>query len=393
MRGISHDIIDRLIKFASKNGFSNPNYAFEPGSQKGDNFMGIITKLNLEDVGSNKVLSVVVKTAASDPNTRAVMHIHAMFGREVWMYRNLIPIFKSIRKQSENDILQFPECIEASDEDGNEWLAFEDMCSKGYSLHRPRLSSLDETHMKIALTALAEFHALSFVLKHQDLLLFNKLTKQVPDTVFPPKSEGEMFKSYLGNVVERALNVISNKEHKEKLEKFCDNLYEKIIEVLQPNQYRVFCHGDYWKNNIMFKYKNGKPISVCALDYQIVRAASPVVDILYLIFCCTTKEERSEHFDRYLQHYHNELSNQLTAHQVEFKFPWSEFLLEAKRCCPFVIGMAMMVLPLMTCSSDNVPEVKDLVCGGKTLDDSESYELFSERMRGVIEDCISYGFI
>lgn len=59
----------------------------------------------------------------------------------------------------------------------------------------------------------------------------------------------------------------------------------------------------------MFTYdNNGKPIDVNFLDWQTTRHASPIIDIVYFMFCCTTKELRDTHYDEFLKVYHSSLS-------------------------------------------------------------------------------------
>lgn len=249
-------IISSIIDYVKNIGFKDPYCNITPGSEKGDNFIGIIWKANVEDrTNRTKCVSLIVKGATQDPVTRSTLSTHDLFSREVWFYQVILPIFKTLYCIKTSNKLIFANCLIATDENEKEFLVLEDMSLKGFVLHRPRIAGLDEIHVKSALTALAQFHSLSFVLKSREPKMFEDLKKQCPDAMFSPKSKVKLFKSFAENGAKKCLAVITNREHYEKLENISKDIYEKLEELVIPNEYSVFCHGDYWKNNILFKYK------------------------------------------------------------------------------------------------------------------------------------------
>lgn len=52
-----------------------------------------------------------------------------------------------------------------------------------------------------------------------------------------------------------------------------------------------------------------KPSDIRFLDFQIMRNASPVCDLVYYIFGCTTKYLRDEFYGEFLDVYYAELSS------------------------------------------------------------------------------------
>ena len=77
----------------------------------------------------------------------------------------------------------------------------------------------------------------------------------------------------------------------------------------------------------MFTYdNNGKPIDVNFLDWQTTRHASPIIDIVYFMFCCTTKELRDAHYDDFLKVYHNSLSAHVRRYSMHIMnyFEWND---------------------------------------------------------------------
>lgn len=77
-----------------------------------------------------------------------------------------------------------------------------------------------------------------------------------------------------------------------------------------------------------FNGQNKKPVDVRLLDWQISRYSSPVLDLVYYIFCCTTKPIRDQCYDELIKTYHTSLSKMLTrfVHRLTFSsflpFQW-----------------------------------------------------------------------
>lgn len=60
--------------------------------------------------------------------------------------------------------------------------------------------------------------------------------------------------------------------------------YEIILDIMNKGKCKVLCHGDFWSNNILFKFDTqDKPCDLRFVDFQMSRVASPVIDIIYFI--------------------------------------------------------------------------------------------------------------
>jgi hypothetical protein len=59
---------------------------------------------------------------------------------------------------------------------------------------------------------------------------------------------------------------------------------------------------------IIYASQNGKPIELRLLDFQIIRYASPVLDVVHYLFTTTTKELRDRHLNEFLDVYYETLS-------------------------------------------------------------------------------------
>lgn len=140
----------------------------------------------------------------------------------------------------------------------------------------------------------------------------------------------------------------------------------QLVSYTEPLS--VFCHGDCWTNNILFKStEESEFLEVCFIDFQLCRYGSLALDLCNLIYCCTTKKLRDASLQILLKKYHNTLhktltellhntkysTNELTNKQYLFDLLKTEF----KRCSLFGLGLAIDMLPISTCDSEEAPDM------------------------------------
>lgn len=89
-----------------------------------------------------------------------------------------------------------------------------------------------------------------------------------------------------------------------KLRDAFDN-QNKLTET--SDKYRnVICHGDLWTNNIMFD--DTKPMPRCVfVDYQCIRYAPLVLDILQLLYVNSSRSYREKYEKELIEFYHGVL--------------------------------------------------------------------------------------
>lgn len=113
-----------------------------------------------------------------------------------------------------------------------------------------------------------------------------------------------------------------------KLEALSEEIFSKIEKAMErnPNEFNCLCHIDLWTNNIMFDESIPSTITSLLIDFQMVYAGSPVLDLCYSLFSSSDLSMRAEDFDNLLSYYHHQLSSTLTKLGYEKDIPTLETL-------------------------------------------------------------------
>lgn len=172
-------------------------------------------------------------------------------------------------------------------------------------------------HVRLVMENLAKYHAISFAMKDQQPDKFKELSSNLVE-LFARRDE-PIVRDYFSKSMEDIYDVILSDEDailrskmKKMLNKDAIDVAYDCVDASLAGPATVIAHGDVWQNNTLFRYDDNKnPIEVCLLDWQISRHSSPVIDILYYLFCCTTKELRDDHYDEFLKIYHKSLSTHI----------------------------------------------------------------------------------
>lgn len=225
-----------------------------------------------------------------------------------------MPTFREfeIAKCGGVNFIEHPECYRTIDIENNECLLLEDLCESGFNTINGRSTEITADHVKLVMQGLAKFHAISFALKDQKPETFRELTANLSEVFISRANDTLRF--YLNSQSALVFEAVAGENDllakvKEFYAREAVDTAADCIDIAITGSASVISYGDSWQNNVMFKYDgNGKPIEARFLDFQAVRHSSPVVDLAFFIFCCTTKELRDVHYDEFLQVYHDTLT-------------------------------------------------------------------------------------
>lgn len=257
MTEISENINKAIENIAKREKFVDYRVTVTSGSEKGDNFLGIIFRVKIEENGKSEnkqPLHLIVKTP---PAMRNVLPVNRFYGMEVHVYSVIFPVLNTLQEDAkihENQCFKLAKCFGCSSQNLLEFLALEDLNARGFKMFN-RLKSFDYDHMMLIVNNLANYHALSYAMKEKQPANYRQLSETVINS---PK-----FTEITGNMLDesfaRAVKVIKDPISAERLKNFSVNLLGKLNGYLdndgKDTTFNIITHGDCWCNNFVFNYE------------------------------------------------------------------------------------------------------------------------------------------
>lgn len=372
-------LLEAIAKIVKKENFDN-KYILETKQLAGigENSYGLVLQANIScPMKSREPFYCVLKIAPSNPARRIHMRVADYYKREFFMYNDVLRAFQEIQEEEKIPLDKMfkavPKVYQASLQDLEEFFIFEDLIQGGFS--RNSRSNLPTFELAVsALKALAKFHAMSFVIQAKRPKLFDKLIGEIRfnDNLYTPNMDQvtiEFAKKYIRRTKEMIADdkYRSNRTELMKVVQIFEDSFKEIalraVDGGECAPYSVICHGDFWNNNILYRYDEcNNPIEAKLIDFQMSRYASPVLDIVHYLFACTEKELRDAHFDEFINVYHATLSEHLQLFSLDPEVIFSRQVLEdhLKIYGSYGFCMAILSVPFFICDSSDLPDLDEV---------------------------------
>lgn len=275
-----------------------------------------------------------------DDNFRELAKSMLMCSNEIFIYKTVIPFFKKYLKDNDATLFnpnewwtprvyfadygKFPELS-----DGEETiLALENLKPLGYKMG-PKID-LDEAHLRLMIKNIALYHSLSYALRIEKDPKLEELASKLSPFSFLSESGEELgsYKRLFQVGLERFFNLVEKDSRYQYDETFVGNVkklkekYGKKPLLLMEsflktdNVFSIILHGDYVRNNVMFKYDQSEgfenPKGIKMYDFQEIRYATPVIDIAFFMYMNMNETKREELWDLLVKYYHEILIASLT---------------------------------------------------------------------------------
>lgn len=232
---------------------------------KGGNYVGLLLRVqvnyvHIQQQGDDvkKTKSLVVKTALLSEETAKVLEEFGVLEKEMLMYTNVLPLYTNLLAANGDTDQLFPATIFTDSK--TQTIIMEDLKDRGYQT-ADRHKGLDVNHMKIAISKLSKLHACSMVLEQEKRInLKNFQRGQIG------KSGGvwnDWYTSMMNAMVDEIKTWEGYEVYVKKLERLRSTFIEQAADMFDDIDTfpKVLIHGDYWINNMMFRYdENGNPV-------------------------------------------------------------------------------------------------------------------------------------
>jgi len=128
------------------------------------------------------------------------------------------------------------------------------------------------------------------------------------------------------------------------------------------------------------------------IDLQLCRYASPVLDLLYILFCCCTQETRNEYFDQVIYEYHETLSRYIerAGYDPNILFPYEVLFKHLTKFGKYAAGMATYTIHIFT---SNDVEIKNTYDSDILRERIENDSFYRSMLIGTFKDLVDRNYI
>lgn len=118
---LDKQLLDYLRTYARNINLEVSQFYVTRACNKGDNFVGLVYRVKIEGIenGKPKSIHVIIKTPRTDMSHEFLQTIN-LYKREIFFYREVLPIFKDTLKKHGGIADLFPTFYGANEEPGKE---------------------------------------------------------------------------------------------------------------------------------------------------------------------------------------------------------------------------------------------------------------------------------
>lgn len=236
--------------------------------------------------GKEKLYSFFVKTA-----TKSQLVFEEYYGPMKMFYKEHIMMTEVIDQLQ----AQIPKKLTAKCylSKLNKSIVLEDLDDAGFEVSRVKTMNLK--HAKLAVEALADLHAASFILEDKGTRLDVKYSEIMFESLFfvVPHKDDYLMKSIdigVRKLAKEICPIASNVQ-----DRAFTKLVHRLEELVKPSKkYKnVMCQGDPWGNNFMYKYQGEVPKECILVDFQTSRFTPPALELMLFLYLATNRSKIS----------------------------------------------------------------------------------------------------
>ncbi|CAB0032799.1 unnamed protein product [Trichogramma brassicae] len=343
--------------------------SIRPATNKGDNYTSDMFRVSLDYVsgGREKKTSLVVK---SEPLTDG---IHKdMISRSTLFSTEIRMMSDSLTKM--NGFLAPGQKLNGrglyTQKENPPMLVIEDLQPLGFRM-ADRESGLDYPHCLLAVKGLARFHASSVALCEKEPEQKDWYRRGI--FVNQPDEVKQFFTQGARSLAQEAANWPElDQRIVEKIRRIADDIYERGSGVsdCRSHDFNVINHGDFWVNNMLFKYDaNNRPIGHIFVDFQLCLYSSPGVDLQYFFNTSLSDDMLLAKESALLEAYLAELEAVMKAAGCRTRAPsMAELQRMMRERATYGMVASFTVLPLVLVEKSEVKSLDEMMSSDGTYD-------------------------
>lgn len=282
---------------------------------------------------------LVIKTTPKSIGWRKTFRSADFFRNEINFFNVVVKgfnEFQEAKRDAKYRFNDFPNCLLTFMDGTNDFVVLENLNNYGYYV-ASRNAAMDVNLCRLIMQTLGRFHGVSFAIRDQSPQLFEELSSVLEETYYANRLK-PWYHEFMKNQIEVAIDAVEKVYGgtiiEERAKNFLTNgsLYDKMVKLTHSrNRYSVIGHGDCWVPNFLIHSVGDVPVKAKIIDFQLARLASPVIDISFFIYSCTTESLRAQYYDDLIKAYHKSLSDMISSlgSNPEYLFPFSA--LEVKK--------------------------------------------------------------
>ncbi|KAL1140737.1 hypothetical protein AAG570_000667 [Ranatra chinensis] len=333
---------------------------------KGDNIASDIARLKMKTVlGSGRMAtrSLIMKTAPTAELRAKQIGEWGLFRKEIKIYNTVLPkmdeLMDSVGYTGET---LWGRCFYTRP---NDTIILEDLKELGFKMV-DRKEGLDVNHVLLALRNLGKYHALSAVLKERGTLD----VAGFKDTIFSANLDS--MEQYVEQVLTQFAEVVDTtwgeewKVYVPKIKSLVGRSMDVINQLFDEKcDFPVLNHGDFWVNNIMFKYDGDSniPSGIRFIDFQMSYYNSYAFDLMCFLTTSVRPEIREKDYGPFLQEYHTSLTWHLSrlGYAGDNVPSLEDVKQEVKNRSVYIIILTCMMLTFVFAESDETPDIEEML--------------------------------
>ncbi|XP_030376721.1 uncharacterized protein LOC115625715 [Scaptodrosophila lebanonensis] len=299
------------------------------GSSPGDNYCSQIyrTRIKYERNNNGNKIEEIAVIVKSIPRLESVEFIEDLqvYLKERITYHEVLPKLEVLLHCRRRFGPKLFHCLKRPENS----LVFEDLSQLGYTM-ASRESGLDETHCRLVMKHLAEFHAASMALASVNKTIFDAYTDGMLSARGLAKADGLLMTFFAGNG-NQLHSMVSNwagfERIADKIAKYLEHHRANLVRSQAPidDEIKVLNHGDLWVNNMMFKYDHAhKPQDLIFIDFQLSIWGSPGIDLNYFFYTSLSLDVLQHKRPELLKVYHARLVDTLLGLDMGVRVPTYE---------------------------------------------------------------------